>query len=43
MAWQVCSCGLLALVKRHDARILAREARLQRLLFDTRLGMYSPR
>jgi hypothetical protein len=43
LVFQGVSFCFLWLIRRHDAKQLQRERKMARLLFDTRLGMYSPR
>jgi len=43
LGYQGVSFCILWVIRRHDARQLQRERKMSRLLFDTRLGMYSPR
>lgn len=43
LGYQGVSFCILWVIRRHDAKQLQRERKMSRLLFDTRLGMYSPR
>jgi hypothetical protein len=43
LGFQGVSFCILWMIRRHDAKQLQRERKMSRLLFDTRLGMYSPR